>query len=352
MRISTWHKREGDEVDFKKETPILRPSFGYKHPKLKTHYDIIYITSLFTFHYSKVTSCIRKYQKRYPNADIKVGGVLATLLPSKIEEETKIKPHVGLLKKVEECPPDYSLFPKLPYSITFTTRGCIRKCKYCVVPIIEPKFFTRNWKKDINPKSNRIVFWDNNWLCSPNFDKDVKKLKKLGKTFDFNQGLDCRLFDEEKAEILSQTKLKPLRFAFDGPAQAPYIEKAISNARKYGFNDIRVYVLYNSKSKYDTPAYFYKRINKLNKLKVVVFPMKYKPINSTAPNWVSPRWDSEVLRGLKIVLRFFYGNGLIKKDRTTFLEMFGEKSKEFKHKMIEFNQRDRARQSKKRSDVK
>lgn len=356
MRISTWRKRLGDHVDFHKEG-FTTDYFGHKNTKLRKKYDIIYITSLFTYHYPYVIECIKNYQIHYPDAKIKVGGVMATLLSNMIKKDTGITSHKGLLKKAEKCPPDYSLFPKLTYSISFTSRGCIRRCEYCVVPIIEPSFFTReHWERDINPKSERIVFWDNNWLCSPNFHKDVEKLKRIGKPYDFNQGLDCRLFDEEKAKLLSQTKLYPLRFAYDSPAQAPYIEKAIHIAKKHGFSDIRVYVLYNSKSKYDTPEYFYRRINKLNQLKAVTYPMKYKPIDSTAPNWVSTRWNPEVLRGLKIVLRFFYKNGLIKKNRKIFSKMFGRDAKQFKRKMIMANRRDRAmdieRQSKKRSEAK
>jgi len=76
-----------------------------------------------------VISSIKKYQLLYPDAEIKVGGVMATLLPDLIERETGIIPYAGLLMEVEECPPDYSFFPNLRYSITFASRGCFKKCK-------------------------------------------------------------------------------------------------------------------------------------------------------------------------------------------------------------------------------
>jgi len=353
MRISTWHKWRGDCVDFVKDPPLPPTDFGYKPPILKDRYDKIYICSLFTYHYTNVVECIKKYQKSYPDAEIKVGGVLATLLPHLIEEATGVTPHTGLFEEVEGCPPDYSLFPKLPYSISFTTRGCFRKCRYCVVSTIEPRFFVREqWEKDVNPKSERIVFWDNNWLHSPNFHKDIEKLKRIGKPYDFNQGLDCRLFDREKAELLAQTKIMPLRFAFDNPSQDGSIQEAIMVSREFGFSDIRIYVLYNSEEKYDTPGYFHHRINELNKLGVVVYPMKYRPINSTKPNWVSPRWDRDVLRGLKLTLVFFYKNGLIKKSRGAFLKMFGRNCEEFERKMKRINDRDRALWKEKRKQEK
>jgi radical SAM superfamily enzyme YgiQ (UPF0313 family) len=342
MRISTWRKKAGDKVHFAKENPPP-DYFGYTPPELERHYDAVYITSLFTYHFTEVITCIKKYQSLYPRAEIHVGGVLATLLPHLIKKETGITPHVGLLREAEEHPPDYSFFPKLKCSITFTTRGCFRKCKYCVVPKIEPKFIVReNWEIDIAPSHKKIIFWDNNWLYSPNFYEDVNKLKEIGKPYDFNQGLDCRLFDEEKAKLLRQTKIYPLRFAFDSPSQDGYVQEAIRIAKKYGFHDIRVYALYNSEEEYDTPEYFYKRINELNKLGVAVYPMRYRPIDSTSYHLVSPSWDKDVLRGLKLVMIFFYKGGIIKKGRNGFLRMFGKNPKEFEQKMRKINAYDRA----------
>jgi len=342
MRISTWHKKAGDIVHFVKENPPP-DYFGYIPPKLEKHYDEIYVTSLFTYRYTQVIDCIRKYQLLYPNAEIKVGGILATLLPNLIKRETGITPHIGLLSEAEKCPPDYSLFPELEFSITFTTRGCLNKCKYCVVPKIEPRFIIReNWERDIAPEHKRIIFWDNNWLCSPNFCEDVKKLEEIGKPYDFNQGLDCRLFNEEKAQLLCQTRIQPLRFAFDSPSQDKYIQEAIRIAKKYGFSDIRVYALYNSAEEYDTPEYFYNRINELNRLGASIYPMRYRPIDSVHPHWVSPQWDKDVLRGLKLIMVFFYKGGIIKKGRDGFLRIFGDNSREFEQKLRKINAYDRA----------
>ena len=342
MRISSWHKKIGDKVDFVKENS--EPNyFGYTPPKLKKSYDVIYITSLFTYCYEQVIACIREYQLLFPHAKIKVGGILATLLPHLIKRETGITPHTGLLSEVEKYPPDYSLFPKLNYSITFTTRGCVRKCRYCVVSKVEPKFFVReHWERDIAPQHKKIIFWDNNWLLSPNFYEDVKKLKEIGKTYDFNQGLDCRLFDEEKAKLLRQTKIQPLRFAFDSPSHDGYIQEAIKIAKKHEFSDIRVYVLYNCEERYDTPEYFYNRINELNKLGAAVYPMRYRPIDSIQPHWVSPHWDKDVLRGFKLIMVFFYKGGIIKKGRDGFFRMFGKNPYEFEQKMKKIKAHDRA----------
>lgn len=343
MKISTWHNRKNDHVGFlkldKKGNPLTTRGI------ISDNYDLIYITSLFTYHTDEVIKAIRYCQAVYPQAVIKVGGIMATLLPEEIIRNTGVFPHQGLLPEVEDCPPDYSLFPDLKCSITFTTRGCPRTtCSFCAVKLHEPDFFVKeNWENDIDKAKSRIIFWDNNWLCSPNFFKDVEKLKKINKSFDFNQALDCRLFDNEKAKALSQLRIHPLRFAFDNHTEDGKIQKAIELAKKYDFKDIRVYVLYNSTDEEDTPEYFYYRINEINQLGALSYPMRFRPINSAEARYVSTRWDTHLLRGLKLSLMFYYTKGMINKKREPFTGMYCDNAQQFVNKLYKIYQDDRER---------
>ncbi|MBL7075731.1 cobalamin-dependent protein [candidate division KSB1 bacterium] len=351
MKISTWHKRKGNNVQLIKDTPHS-PSLDlfeeneicYK--KLKNHYDIIYITSLFTYQAQFVIETIRYYIDKFPKARTRVGGIMATLIPEYIKEKTGIETHVGLLRGAENCPPDYSWYPNLNYSISFTTRGCPRNCPFCAVGKHEPIFKVKeNWPEDIDITKRKIIFWDNNWLASPNFEKDVKRLmkfRKIGITqVDFNQGLDCRLFDEDKIKLLSQIKIKPLRLAFDNCSEDGYIQKAIQLSQKYGFKDISVYVLYNSEDKNDTPEYFYYRINEINKLGALTYPMRYRALYNANGQYISDKWDKKLLRALKLSLMFYYTKGMITKSRDAFKKIYGNNGNEFKHKLYEIYEKDK-----------
>ena len=342
MKISTWHKEvKGDFVDFLKLTPQGIPSLA-SGELLEHQYDQIYITSLFTYHADEVIQAIQYCKAAYPQAEIKVGGIMATLLPNYIKEKTGMSPHEGLLPDAEDCRPDYTLSPDLRCSITFTTRGCKRACKFCAVKRHEPDFFVKeNWENDIDLTKSKIIFWDNNWLYSPNFFKDIEKLKKLDKPFDFNQGLDCRLFDSEKVKAISEAKIDPLRFAFDNHLEDGYIQNAIKLAQKHGFKDIRVYVLYNSPDENDTPEYFFYRINEMNKLGALSYPMRFRPIDSTQGRCLSSNWNTSLLRGLKLVLMFYYTKGMITKSRKSFTLMFGDNERQFKEKLYNIYQHDR-----------
>jgi len=360
LKISTWHKREGDDVQLIRDTPHS-PTLDFFeenercYKRLKDHYDIIYITSLFTYQANYVIESIRYYKNRFPKAQIRVGGIMASLIPEYIKEKTGIKPHVGLLRGAENCPPDYSWYPNLSYSISFTTRGCPNKCPFCAVRKHEPVFKVKeNWPEDIDITKRAIIFWDNNWLASPNFEKDVKRLMKFQKIgitqVDFNQGLDCRLFDEGKAKLLSQIKIKPLRFAFDNCSEDGYIQKAIQLAQKYSFNDISVYVLYNFEDNNDTPEYFYYRINEINRLGAWSYPMRYRPINSVNGQYVSNKWDKKLLRALKLSLLFYYTKGMITESREAFKNIYGNNANEFKHKLYEIYEKDKLKSNSRRTD--
>ena len=353
MKISTWHKRKGDDVQLIKDGRHngTLDLFEEKHRcyrKLKKHYDVIYITSLFTYQAQFVIESIKYYKNRFPEARIRVGGIMATLLPEYIMKKTGIQPHVGLLRGAENSAPDYSWFPTLSHSITFASRGCPKKCRFCAVRKHEPDFIVKdNWVEDIDITKTGIIFWDNNWLASPNLEKDVKRLMKfreIGITrIDFNQGLDCRLIDEDKVRLLSQIKIDPLRLAFDNSSEDRHIQKAIELAKRYGFSDFRVYVLYNSEDDQDTPEYFYYRINEINKLGAWSYPMRYRPLNDVNGQYLSDKWDKKLLRALKLSLMFYYTKGMIRKNREAFIKIYGKNTREFKNKLYRIYEDDKLR---------
>lgn len=303
--------------------------------------DKIYITSLFTWDLKKVIESIQFYKDRFPRAEILVGGIAATLVPDYIEKYTGITPHIGLLDEAEYCAPDYSLSfgRKINASITFTTRGCPRHCRFCYVKIHEPKFVVRDdWERDISVELPKIIFWDNNWLASPNFLKDYEKIKRLNKFIDFNQGLDARLYDETRARHLAMLKIDPIRFAFDSITSEDSILNAIKLAKKYTRSEIRVYVLYNWT---DTPEDFYHRISLLNQNGALAFPMEYrKPIPSQT-KFPGLHWNTALLRALRLSLIFYYRKGMITVSRKSFFSIYGKNPKQFVSKLYDIYEYDK-----------
>lgn len=322
MKISTWLKKRYRKCQ-------VLATVGQDIPPALSQPDRIYVTSLFTWDIDKVVKVTNFYADRYPRAKIKVGGIAASLLPQDIESSTGIAPHVGLIRGAEACSPDYSLsFGRdVNASITFASRGCPRHCRFCCVEAHEPDFQVRDdWQKDVKPDLPRIVFWDNNWLASPNFAKDCDRIHALGKTVDFNQGLDARLYDQAAARQLSSIRLRPIRFAFDNLRMEKTILRAVGFARKYGMGEIRVYVLYNFE---DTPEDLYYRLNVLNKIGVLAFPMEYRRPVASRTKYPGPHWNRALLRGLKLSLLYYYRRGMVTESRSSFHSIYGKTPRAF-----------------------
>ncbi|GAJ02443.1 unnamed protein product, partial [marine sediment metagenome] len=160
MKLSAYHKQRGDEVEFYQ--PLWRAS-----------YDKIYCSKIF-----------QKSNKNdgYINKDMICGGSgfeYLTLLP----------------KYIEHIKPDYDLY-NLKYSLGFTTRGCIRNCKFCIVREKEGYIGEHAEVEEfLNPKSNVVVLLDNNFLALLSHIKKLQKYIDKGWRMDFNQGLDIRLIN-------------------------------------------------------------------------------------------------------------------------------------------------------------
>jgi len=334
MKIATYLKRR------RKPCKVFC-TIGTQPVPTLSHPNEIYITSLFTWDLANVEKCICFYLDRFPRAKIHVGGIAASLLPQYVLKGTGVLPHIGLFKKAEVYPPDYSFSfnRKLNASITFTSRGCPRKCRFCNVSALEPEFFIKhNWQNDICENLPKIVFWDNNWLASPNFSIDCDIIRRMEKRVDFNQGLDARLYDEQVAKEMSTLKLYTMRFAFDDISLEKSVVRAITLAKRYASSDIRVYVLYNYN---DTPEDFYYRISLLNRLGVLAFPMEYRKPTATKTKFPGRHWNVPLLRALKLSVIFYYRKGMITKSRKSFQSIYGRTSKQFVSKLYQIYEYDK-----------
>jgi len=339
MKISTYHRQGGDKVVFYKGTNVeLRDQ----------KWDIIYIATMFTYQWNITIKTIKFYQRNKYNKDIRVGGILASLLKDDVEKETGIKPHFGLYKEVDRLPPDYELsnnYYTNNASFGYMTRGCVNKCPYCAVPILEPEYVPYiPLKEQVAPNKKDLILLDNNILASPEFPKIIREIKKYGfykgakfngklRYIDFNQGVDARLLTDEKMKLLSELAIKPLRIAFDHiELKKLYIEK-VRLAHKYGIRNLSNFILFNYN---DTPEDFYKRLRiniELNEeldLSIFSFPMKFVPLDAKDRKYIDKaHWTKQQLRGIQCILHATHG--VVGPKRPFFEKAFGKDVEEFKY---------------------
>ncbi|MCP4567967.1 MAG: hypothetical protein GY841_10345 [FCB group bacterium] len=304
LKLGAWRKSLGDECVI----------FSGKLPTLGA-FDEIWLTTRFTYDIPFAVGMAKAARERAGR--VWVGGISATLLPEYFEREG-LEVHRGLLPDAEKFSPDYSLLSERPaYSISHTSRGCIRKCGFCMVSKLEPTFKNRDgWENDLHPSTHKVLFYDNNWLAKEleDFRADVDKLRGLvadGRItkIDFNQGLDARLVTDEIANLLQGLPIKPVRFAFDGMHEDGHYQRAVEMMAARGFREFMTYVLYNFK---DTPKDFYYRLRESVRLTqelpvnyVGSFPMRYQPILEAdrGRSFVGKHWTTTAKKGFMNILQ-------------------------------------------------
>ena len=235
MHISTWKKAQGYEVGWNIQDPTE-----------------VWASVVFDWNKHKVDGL----RWMHPGADIHIGG-------SGYDLNTKLP------DEVDRMMPDYSLYPDCDYSLGFTTRGCIRKCPFCVVPIKEGKFRVHQHPREFyNPAFKKITFLDNNILADPDWFQEVadwcisKHLR-----VDFNQGLDLRLVTQDIADTLADLPThKHPRFAFDNIAYEDGVVRGLHYLERAGFkarDKAEIYVYCDGDHDFDSALYRAKRIREL-----------------------------------------------------------------------------------------
>lgn len=259
MRISAYHKAQGDEVEWWWTDFI--------------HYDIVYMSKVFSDAYSPDVP-------EPLNADrvIKGGTGYAISLVDGKEVFDKSKHH-DLPHEIEKMFPDYSIYPEYPFAISMTSRGCPRGCSFChvkdkegrcSVKVADVKDF---WTPETGKKEIKVL--DPNITACKDKRDLMKQYRDTGVWLDFTQGIDIRCVNDADIDDLNNMKIKELHFAWDNPK-----DKLEENFRNYASkakhkphgNFGTVYVLTNFNSTMEENLY---RIYTLRELGFDPYVMVY-----------------------------------------------------------------------------
>ena len=235
MQISRYHKDQGDTVE-------------WVGPAEYDDCDKLYCSSLFKF----------TDKSQVPDRAI-CGGTgfdLTTVLPF-------------------DCQLDYSIYPKCITSYMWFSRGCNRKCPWCVVPEKEGAFHLVKHKK-FNPNGSYITIMVNSFFSNPDW-RDV--IAWIDRTPVDIQGIDIHTLTPEMCKALNglkRWKNKQFHIAWDRPNEdiVPKLQEIFKYIRPY---KLMCYVLIGYNSTEEQDLY---RIETLRKLKVNPFVMPFDKFNS------------------------------------------------------------------------
>ena len=199
MRISAYHKARGDTVEW------WWSDFF--------HYDIVYMSKIFSDAYSKdIPEPI--------NADkvIKGGTGYVIHLENGVEVFDKVNHH-DLPPEMERMFPDYSLYPQYTFAVSMTSRGCPRGCKPCHVAAKEGRKTIKVADvSDFWCGQKEIRVLDPNITACREKRDLMRQYRETGALIDFTQGLDIRLLNDDDIADLNAMRLKNVHFAWDDPA--------------------------------------------------------------------------------------------------------------------------------------
>lgn len=363
MKIAQYHGLNGkrDNVKFIK---------GEDRMVLTKAWDRIYITTLFSFEFQKISESIdfAIYVANGHRDKVFVGGIAASLMHEQFIDEPRWKgvrfikgllgqaPAVSLQldefseelysedhtgTPIEDLIPDYSILDQIDYKypvhdayFTYASRGCIRKCSFCGVPKLEGE------QREVAPITalvegvNRLygvkkdlILMDNNVVAASNFKDIIAEIRDLGFTkgaklsrgripvqrrVDFNQGVDARILCKDPMFLkeLSTICIKPLRIAFDHLGLKKPYEQAIRYAYDFGLTQLSNYMLYNF---HDSPSDLYERmrlnvdLNEELGIRIWSFPMRYQPTDLPTRSHIGEKWTRYQLRSMQIILQATHG---------------------------------------------
>ena len=248
--------------------------------------ELTYVSCIFDWNINK----LKKFEGK---KDCFIGGTgydLTIKLPKEIDQ---VKPKIN---------------------IGFTSIGCIRKCKFCVVPIKEGNIQVVGDIYDIwDGKSKTIELLDNNILAAPieHIKKIFGQIKKENLTLREN-GLDIRLVTDEKAQIIKSVSHKEYHFAWDNIKDENKVRKGIDILKRNGINRGIFYVIVGFDSTFEEDLY---RFNVLKGLNQRAFCMKHKNVRDDYMYRKLSSWVNSQSIFMKSTFEEYLKGNIKKEDR-------------------------------------
>lgn len=328
-KISAYWKEKGAEV-----TLLL----NYDDMNL---YDEIYVSKVFTdtpypkelqgvknihlggtgFFYDKAPNLPEEIEHHFPDYNLYNDWINQET--DKAEKETEKSGIVFNRKKYLNQFKEY-----LDYSIGFLTRGCFRKCEFCVNKKYDYVSQHSALNEFLDSRKRKICLLDDNFLGSTHWRSLLSELIETGKSFKFKQGLDERLLTDEKCRLLFNSKYDgDFTFAFDKISDFDLIHEKLKLIRKHSpKSSVKFYILVGFESvDHNDIENAFKRIEVILKYGCIPYIMRYQNINEIP-------WKESSLRSLYVAIarwcnqpslvkkmsfrQFCEANQAIKKDKT------------------------------------
>lgn len=255
MKLSAYYRKRGFEVLLARQPYYLEANE--------------YLASA-VFHTEITKGKIAALRAIY-GADVEIGG-------SGLDLAKRLPP------EAEACFPDYSLYKHQHYAVGFLTRGCPKRCAFCVVPVKEgPVKKNSSAFSDFVPAGQQnVMLLDDNLLGFSEVESLLVEMARRHYAVNFSQTLDIAYLTPRVYELLLKVNYQNARFtrkriyfSCNHPGTNRQFAVRKDMLKRFGIDSVCVVCIYG----FDTSlSQDYQRWMMLRRLRLVPFFQEYWPI--------------------------------------------------------------------------
>ena len=242
-------------------------------------FDAIWFSVIFSWHLPQLfqhAALANEWGK-----DVEIGGPATAVNAARISIETGVAPFVGVDPRFEAAPGEYLA--------TFTHRGCVRNCTWCIVPKSEGD--VQEFTEDFIPAK---MVHDNNFP-STSEDHQVRAIERLSKAVprvDFDQAFDARIFDQWHYDLYKRANPMVWRFSFDFWGMEKPIERVCRIFQKQGLLNHHRLMIFALVGFGEGMEKDIARVKRIAELGAYPFAMRYVPLDSLEKRPPAKGWDT------------------------------------------------------------
>jgi hypothetical protein len=214
--------------------------------------------------------------------------------------------------EVDALFPDYGLYGHTGYAVGFLTRGCNKRCPFCVVPAKEGRLkrLASSFDGFVPREQRRVMLLDDNLLSFSGVDELIEEMIRRDYAVNFSQTLDIAYLTDRLYPLLRRVDYQSARFSnrmiyfsLNYPGTIRHFRDRRAMLRGFGEDCVTVVCIYG----FDTSLHQdYERFFWLRRLRLIPFFQEYWPIAGVPNRLPEDFFDMDLTPMLRLTFR---GNG-------------------------------------------
>lgn len=211
--------------------------------------------------------------------------------------------------EVEGIFPDYGLYGMTKYALGFLTRGCNKRCAFCVVPEKEGRLKRQAQTFDdfVPPNQRNVMLLDDSLLAFSGVEELLQEMIDRRYAVNFSQTLDIAHLTERKFQLLRQVDYQSARFnnrmiyfSLNYAGTVARFQERRDMLRAFGEDCVTVVCIYGFDTRLSED---YERFVTLKRLRLIPFFQEYWPIQGVPARLPTDYFDMDLDRMIRLTFR-------------------------------------------------